>query len=40
MGIGKSGEPIEIAKAALQEITGKKPSNKFAKGIMATSFIY
>ncbi len=31
MGVGKSGEPIEIAKAALQEITGKKPNPRNAK---------
>ncbi len=31
MGVGKSGEPIEIAKSALQEITGKKPNPRNAK---------
>ena len=31
MGIGKSGEPIEIGKKALSEITGKKPNARNAK---------
>ena len=31
MGVGKSGEPIEVAKATLQEITGKKPNSRNAK---------
>jgi large subunit ribosomal protein L5 len=31
MGVGKSGEAIEIAKKALDQITGKKPSAREAK---------
>ena len=31
MGIGKSGEPIEIGKKALDQITGKKPNARNAK---------
>ena len=31
MGIGKSGEPIEIAKKTLVQITGKKPNARNAK---------
>ena len=31
MGVGKSGEPIEIGKKALSEITGKKPNTRSAK---------
>ncbi len=31
MGVGKSGDPIEIAKRALEQITGKKPSSRNAK---------
>lgn len=31
MGIGKSGEPIEIGKTALVQITGKKPNIRNAK---------
>lgn len=31
MGIGKSGEPIERAKKAMEEITGQKPSTRIAK---------
>ena len=31
MGVGKSGEPIEIGKKALSEITGKKPNARNAK---------
>ena len=31
MGIGKSGEPIEIGKKALEQITGKKPNARNAK---------
>jgi large subunit ribosomal protein L5 len=31
MGIGKSGEPIERAKKAIEEITGQKPSTRNAK---------
>nr|AIF15684.1 ribosomal protein L5P (RP-L5, rplE) [uncultured marine thaumarchaeote KM3_71_C08] len=31
MGIGKSGEPIEIGKIALEQITGKKPNARNAK---------
>ena len=31
MGVGKSGDPIEIARAALQEITGEKPNPRNAK---------
>ena len=31
MGVGKSGEPIEKAKRALQQITGQKPSSRNAK---------
>jgi large subunit ribosomal protein L5 len=31
MGVGKSGEPIERAKRALQQIAGQQPSTRFAK---------
>ena len=31
MGVGKSGEPIEKAKLALQQIAGQQPSPRFAK---------
>ena len=31
MGVGKSGEPIEIGKKALEQITGKKPNAQNAK---------
>ena len=31
MGIGKSGEPIEIGKKTLAQITGKKPNTRNAK---------
>ena len=31
MGIGKSGEPIEIGKKTLVQITGKKPNSRNAK---------
>ena len=31
MGVGKSGEPIEIAKKALGQISGKKPNPRNAK---------
>ncbi len=31
MGVGKSGEPIERAKRALQQISGQKPSARNAK---------
>ena len=31
MGVGKSGEPIEIGKKALEQITGKKPNVRNAK---------
>ena len=31
MGIGKSGDPIEIGKKALGQITGKKPNARNAK---------
>ena len=31
MGIGKSGDPIEIGKKALEQITGKKPNRRNAK---------
>ena len=31
IGVGKSGEPLEKAKRALQELTGKKPSVRGAK---------
>ncbi len=31
MGIGKSGEPIERAKKAIEEIAGQKPSERNAK---------
>ena len=31
MGLGKSGDIIEIAKRALEQISGKKPSARFAK---------
>ena len=31
MGVGKSGEPIEIGKKALGQITGKKPNARNAK---------
>ena len=31
IGVGKSGEPIERAKHALQELTGKKPTSRGAK---------
>jgi large subunit ribosomal protein L5 len=31
MGVGKSGEPIEIGKKALEQITGKKPNARTAK---------
>jgi len=31
MGVGKSGEPIEQAKLALLQITGQKPSPRYAK---------
>ncbi len=31
MGVGKSGEPIEIAKKALEQISGKKPNPRNAK---------
>ena len=31
MGVGKSGEPIEIGKKALEQITGKKPNARNAK---------
>ena len=31
MGVGKSGDPIEKAKNALEHISGQKPSQRFAK---------
>jgi len=31
MGVGKSGDPIEIGKIALEQITGKKPNERNAK---------
>ena len=31
MGVGKSGDPIEKAKVALQHISGQKPSTRSAK---------
>lgn len=31
MGVGKSGEPVEKAKLALNQIAGQKPSPRFAK---------
>ena len=31
MGIGKSGEPIEIGKKTLAQISGKKPNAREAK---------
>jgi len=31
MGVGKSGEPIEIGKKTLVQITGKKPNSRNAK---------
>ena len=31
MGVGKSGEPIEIGKKTLEQITGKKPNIRNAK---------
>jgi len=31
MGIGKSGDPIEIGRKALEQITGKKPNARNAK---------
>jgi len=31
MGIGKSGDPIEIGRIALEQITGKKPNPRNAK---------
>jgi len=31
MGVGKSGEPIERAKMAIEEIAGQKPSSRNAK---------
>ncbi len=31
MGVGKSGDPIEIAKRALEQISGKKPATRNAK---------
>ena len=31
MGIGKSGEPVEIGKKTLAQITGKKPNTRNAK---------
>ena len=31
MGVGKSGEPIEIGKKTLMQITGKKPNSRNAK---------
>ena len=31
MGVGKSGDPIEIGKKALEQITGKKPNARNAK---------
>jgi large subunit ribosomal protein L5 len=31
MGVGKSGDPIEKAKRALQQIAGQQPSQRFAK---------
>ena len=31
MGVGKSGDPIEIGKKALEQITGKKPNGRNAK---------
>ena len=31
MGVGKSGEPIEIGRMALKQITGKKPNTRNAK---------
>ena len=31
MGVGKSGDPIEIGKKALEQITGKKPNPRNAK---------
>ena len=31
MGVGKSGEPIEIGKKTLVQITGKKPNERNAK---------
>jgi large subunit ribosomal protein L5 len=31
MGVGKSGDPVEKAKLALQQISGQQPSPRFAK---------
>ena len=31
MGVGKSGDPIEVGKKALEQITGKKPNPRNAK---------
>ena len=31
MGVGKSGEPIEVGKKALEQISGKKPNARNAK---------
>ena len=31
MGVGKSGDPIEIGKQTLKQITGKKPNSRNAK---------
>jgi len=31
MGVGKSGDPIEIGKKTLEQITGKKPNTRNAK---------
>ena len=31
MGVGKSGDPIEIGKKTLVQITGKKPNARNAK---------
>ena len=31
MGVGKSGDAIEVAKTALEQISGKKPNSSNAK---------
>ena len=31
MGVGKSGDAIEVAKTALEQISGKKPNSRNAK---------
>ena len=42
MGVGKSGESIEIAKKALEQISGKKPNarNEKKRSVIGLSLIH